>query len=438
MEREEEKIRQEIFERVKQLYQLKFERKEFIPGKTPVRYAGRFFDESDMINLVDSSLDFWLTAGRYAEELEMSLAEFLDLSDAILVNSGSSANLVAITALTSPKLGAKQLQAGDEVITTAMGFPSTLSPIVQNNLVPVFVDVEVGTYNARPEDIEKAVGPGTKAIFLAHTLGNPFDLDAVTEIARKNDLWLVEDNCDALGSKWRDKLTGTFGHISTVSFYPAHHITTGEGGCVFTDDDLLAQIARSVRDWGRDCFCGPGENDTCGKRFTQQLGNLPYGYDHKYVYSHIGYNLKVTDMQAAIGVAQLEKLPRFVERRRENFQLLSDGLEPYADRLILPRANPNSEPAWFGFPISIAEGEKFSRNDLTTWLERHGVETRNMFGGNLVRQPAFMDIEHRKVGDLSNSDFVMNNTFFIGVYPGIDKAQVDYMIEVIKNFFDNQ
>jgi CDP-6-deoxy-D-xylo-4-hexulose-3-dehydrase len=435
MTKEEKKIRQEIFALVRKLYKHKYQEKPFIPGKTPVRYAGRVFDEKEITNLVDSALDFWLTSGRYAEEFESRFAQYFDVSDAILVNSGSSANLIALSTLTSPKLGNRRLKPGDEVITVAAGFPATVAPIVQNNLVPVFVDVKVGTYNAIPGQLKEAIGPKTRAIFLAHTLGNPFDVDTVLELAKKHDLWLIEDNCDSLGSKFRDRLTGTFGHLSTVSFYPAHHITTGEGGCVITNDEELARIAKSFRDWGRDCYCNPGENNTCGKRFSQQFGTLPSGYDHKYVYSHIGYNLKMTDMQASIGVAQLDKLEWFVRRRKENFDRLYNGLIPYENKIILPEATPHSDPSWFSFLLTIREDAGFSRNKLTSFLEQNGIETRNLFCGNLLRQPAFLDIKKRKIGDLKNTDLIMNNTFFIGLYPGIGRAQIDYVLEVFEEFF---
>jgi CDP-4-dehydro-6-deoxyglucose reductase, E1 len=436
MTEEEKKIRQEIFALVGKLYKHKYQEKPFIPGKTPVRYAGRFFDEKEIINLVDASLDFWLTSGRYAEELESRLAQYFDVSDALLVNSGSSANLVALSTLTSPKLGDRRLKPGDEVITVAAGFPATVAPIVQDNLVPVFVDVKVGTYNAIPGQLKEAIGPKTRAIFLAHTLGNPFDIDTVLELVKKHDLWLIEDNCDSLGSKFRGRLTGTFGHLSTVSFYPAHHITTGEGGCVITNDEELARIARSFRDWGRDCYCNPGENNTCGKRFSQQFGTLPLGYDHKYVYSHIGYNLKMTDMQASIGVAQLDKLELFIRRRKENFDRLYSGLIPYQNKIILPEATPHSDPSWFGFLLTIKEDAGFSRNKLTSFLEQNGIETRNLFCGNLIRQPAFLNIKKRQIGDLKNADLIMNNTFFIGLFPGIGKAQIDYVLEVFREFFE--
>jgi len=428
-------LREKIIALTKEYYHKKFASKEFIPGKDKVHYAGRVFDDKELTNLVDSGLDFWLTSGRFSEEFEMQLASFLGVSDAILVNSGSSANLIAVSALTSPKLGEKRLKPGDEVITVAAGFPSTLAPIIQNNLVPVFVDVEPGTYNVKAELILKAVSSKTKAIFLAHTLGNPFDIDAVKAVADRYGLWLIEDNCDALGSKYKGQLTGTFGHISTVSFYPAHHITTGEGGCVFTNDETLAKIARSFRDWGRDCYCNSGENNTCGKRFSQHFGSLPHGYDHKYVYSHIGYNLKMTDMQAAIGLAQFDKLESFTEKRKENFNRLYKGLEAYSQYFLLPRATAASDPSWFCFLISVKETAPFTRNRLTEYLENNLVETRNLFSGNLLRHPAFAHIDCRVYGELVNTDFIMNNTFFIGVYPGLTDQHIDYVLSVFSNFF---
>lgn len=436
MTEEEKRIRNEIFILVEKLYQYKLKSKIFIPGKTHVRYAGRVFDEKEMINLVDAALDFWLTAGRYAEEFESRFADFLRVSDAVLVNSGSSANLIALSALTSTKLGDRRLMPQDEVITVAAGFSTTVAPIIQNGLIPVFVDVNIGTYNAISEQIKEAVSPQTRAIFLAHTLGNPFDLDIVLDLIKKYDLWLIEDNCDALGSTYRGKLTGAFGHLATFSFYPAHHITMGEGGCVVTNDEELARIVRSFRDWGRDCYCAPGENNTCGKRFSQQFGTLPHGYDHKYVYSHIGYNLKITDMQAAIGVAQLDKLNWLTQRRKYNFDKLYKGLERFSETLILPEATPHSNPSWFCFIITVRKDAGFSRNELTSFLERNGIETRNIFCGNLTRQPAFLDIKKRLVCELKNTDLIMNNTFFIGLYPGIDDNQIDYVVEKFSEFFD--
>lgn len=435
MGRNEQDIRKEIFDLVREIHLLKYGGREFIPGKTPVRYAGRVFDEQEMINLVDASLDFWLTAGRFAEEFESRFAEYFDVSDAVLVNSGSSANLVAMSTLTSPKLEERQLRPGDEVITVAAGFPTTVAPVVQNGLVPVFVDVQLATYNVIEEQVAEAIGPKTRAIFIAHTMGNPFNLAALTGLAEKHHLWLIEDNCDALGSRYEGRLTGTFGDLATFSFYPAHHITMGEGGCVVTNSEDLARVARSFRDWGRDCYCSGGENNTCGKRFTQQFGTLPYGYDHKYVYSHIGYNLKVTDMQAAIGVAQLDKLEGFIQARKSHFKAIHDGLKPFEDRIILPEATPASDPSWFGFVISVRPGARFTRNELTGYLEQAGIETRNLFSGNLTRQPAYLDIPKRVVGDLRNTDFIMENTFFIGVYPGLDDAQIGYVLDRFNEFF---
>ncbi len=432
-------LRKEIKKKVIQYYCQKFgKNQKFIPGKTKVNYSGRVFDETELINLVDASLDFWLTAGRFSEEFELKIAEYLDVSNVILVNSGSSANLVAVSAVTSPKLWDERLKPGDEVITVAAGFPSTLAPIVQNNLVPVFVDVNIGTYNIIAERIEEAISPRTKAVFLAHTLGNPFDLDTVMNLAEKYDLWVIEDNCDAFGSRYNGKFTGTFGHLSTISFYPAHHITTGEGGCVVTNDENLARIVRSYRDWGRDCYCVGGENNTCGKRFSQQFGTLPYRYDHKYVYSHIGYNLKMTDMQAAIGSAQMDKLDDFTLKRKNNFNKIYEGLKPYKKYLVLPEPTPKSDPSWFVFIITVKDNNKFTRDDLTQFLENNLIETRNLFAGNLLRQPAFIDIKHRVHGSLNNTDYIMNNTFFIGVYPGLTDEKIEYVLQKFEEFFKNK
>ncbi|MBK7215223.1 MAG: lipopolysaccharide biosynthesis protein RfbH [Bacteroidales bacterium] len=432
---EANELRSEIKKLVKAYYTEKFSPKPFVAGDSIVRYAGRVFDEEELTNLVDSSLDFWLTAGPHAEAFENEFADFLGCDDSILVNSGSSANLVAMSSLTSEKLRDRQLKPGDEVITLAAGFPTTVAPIVQNRLVPVFIDMEPGTYAPDPENIEKALSPKVKAIFMAHTLGNPFDLGKVMDIARKHNLWVIEDNCDALGSTYNGKYTGTHADLGTVSFYPAHHMTMGEGGSVVTSNEDLARIARSFRDWGRDCYCASGEDNTCGIRFTQQFGLLPPGYDHKFVYSHIGYNLKVTDMQAAVGRAQLKKLPGFIAKRKENFKLLYEGLKPFEDRLILPKATENSDPSWFGFLVTMREQEKYSRTGLVQFLNQNKVHTRNLFGGNLLRQPGFMNIEHRVSGNLSNTDLIMNNTFFIGVYPGLGKQEIDYMVETISRYF---
>lgn len=433
-EGKDSELRARILDLVGEYYQARFAGTPFRPGIDSIHYAGRVFDAEELGRLVDSSLDFFLTAGRFADEFEAQFAEYFGLSAAHLVNSGSSANLVAVTALTSPKLGERRLRPGDEVITVAAGFPTTVAPILQNRLVPVFVDVSLGDYTALPARLEEAVGPRTRAIVMAHTMGVPFDLDTVTRLAKDHHLWVVEDNCDALGSRYRGQLTGTFGDLSTVSFYPAHHITMGEGGCVLTGNETLSRIARSIRDWGRDCYCAGGENNTCGKRFSQQFGALPQGYDHKYVYTHVGYNLKVTDMQAAIGVAQLAKLEGFIARRKANFQRLQAMLEPHADRLLLPHAPPNTDPSWFGYVVTVRDDAGFTRDELTRFLEANRIETRNLFSGNLLRQPAFADIEHRVVGDLANTDIIMQRTFFVGVYPGLDEARLEYMGSVFDRF----
>jgi CDP-4-dehydro-6-deoxyglucose reductase, E1 len=426
--------RRQILDLVSRYYRERHAPRAFEPDRDSVRYAGRVFGEAEMRALVDSSLDFYLTASRYTEEFEAGFADYLGVSDALFVNSGSSANLVALTTLTSPKLGGRRLQPGDEVITVAAGFPSTVAPIIQNGLIPVFVDVRLGDYNADPEGLRAAVSPRTRAIMLAHTLGVPFELDTVMELVEKHDLWFVEDNCDALGATYRGRLTGTFGHLATSSFYPAHHITTGEGGMVVTNDTALARIAQSIRDWGRDCYCAGGENNTCGKRFSQQFGSLPYGYDHKYVYSHLGYNLKATDMQAAIGSAQLERIDEFVAARKGNHARLLAALTRYEDRLILPTTPQQRNPSWFSFVITVRENAGFKRPDLTAFLEANRIETRGLFSGNLLRHPAFETIERRVVGDLRNTDTVMNQTFFVGVFPGIDDTRLDYMIETFERF----
>jgi CDP-6-deoxy-D-xylo-4-hexulose-3-dehydrase len=430
----EKQLRNEILEKTKEYYKIKFSSEKYSEGDR-IPFARRVFDENELVNLVDSSLDFWLTAGRYAEDFEYEFAQFMDVNHCLLVNSGSSANLVAFTTLTSPKLGERRLKKGDEVITVAAGFPTTINPIIQNGLVPVYVDVELSTYNIKVEDLEKALSDKTKAIMIAHTLGNPFDLGAIMEFASKHDLFVVEDCCDAVGSTYDGKKVGTFGHLATVSFYPAHHMTMGEGGAVLTSDDELIKIATSFRDWGRDCYCGPGSDNTCGRRFSMQYGKLPVGYDHKYVYSHIGYNLKVTDMQAAIGMAQLEKLPSFIEKRKENFNKIKKELKKYENYFILPEATKNSDPSWFGFPITVKENNKFSRNDLTLYLEKNMIMTRLLFAGNVTKQPAYLDIECRIIGDLDNTDYIMNNTFFIGVYPGINDDQIAYIAKVFESFF---
>ena len=411
-----------------------FPEREFLPGETPVPVSGKVIDAGDLGPVIDSALDCWFTTGRFAEDFERKLARFVGVRAASLVNSGSSANLLAISALTSPKLGDRRLQPGDEVITVAAGFPTTVNPVLQNHLVPVFLDIVLPTYEIDVSQLEAARSENTKAIGIAHTLGNVFDLDAVTAFARKYNLWLVEDCCDALGSTWKGRKVGTFGDIATISFYPAHHITMGEGGAVLTDKPNLQVIIDSFRDWGRDCWCDPGKENTCGKRFEWQLGTLPCGYDHKYTYSHIGYNLKATDMQAALGASQIEKLPEFIERRKENFRYLHTALEPFEDCLLLPEATPGSDPSWFGFPIGVREEAPFRRDDLTRALEAKKIATRLLFGGNLLRQPAYEGRIHRAIGDLRNTDFAMNHVFWVGVYPGLTKPMLDFVAGAVGEF----
>jgi len=427
-------IKKEIFDLVSKYYTEKHKPKEFIPGETYIPYAGRIYNEKEIISLVDSSLDFWLTAGRFAKQFEEEFAKVLGVKHCILTNSGSSANLLAISALTSTKLGEKRLKPGDEVITTACAFPTTVNPIIQNNLIPVFVDINIGTYNIQVNKIKAAISDKTKAIFLAHTLGNPFDLDKILEICKKYNLWLIEDNCDALGSKYNGKYTGTFGHIATFSFYPAHHITMGEGGALVTNDTQLERLIKSFRDWGRDCWCEPGCDNTCGKRFEWKLGSLPFGYDHKYIYSHIGYNLKITDMQAAVGVEQLKKLPSFIEVRKKNFMLLYEGLKKYENYFILPEIEPKADPSWFGFLVTVRKDARFTRDEIVKYLENNKIATRMLFAGNIIRHPSFENIKYRVCGNLKNTDFIMNNTFWVGVYPGLSLEMIDYIINTIEKF----
>lgn len=407
---------------------------DFRPGESSIAYAGRVYDEQELTTLVDSALDFWLTAGSYCASFEQALQEFLGVRYALLCNSGSSANLLAMSALTSPKLGERQLRPGDEVITVAAGFPTTLNPILQNQLVPVFLDVELGTYNIVTDDLDAAWSERTKAIMIAHTLGNPFNIEAVRAFAQDRGLWLIEDNCDALGAEYQGQLTGTFGDLATLSFYPAHHITTGEGGCVLTSDPTLKVVSESFRDWGRDCWCAPGACDTCNKRFGWKLGDLPQGYDHKYVYSHIGYNLKMTDMQAAIGCEQMKKLPDFVARRRANWNRLNDGLKTLEEYFVLPVATANSEPSWFGYPLTVRANAPFSREDLLLRLQERKIATRLLFGGDLRRQPAYRDVRYRAVGELPNTEVVLNHMFWVGVYPKLTEQMIDYMIETFTEF----
>ena len=431
-------LRQEILDLVRQYSREEFRKKPFNSQKDLLHYAGRVFDEQELVNLVDASLDFYLTANRYADQFEAEFADYFDVSNALLVNSGSSANLIALTTLTSPQLGKRALKPGDEVITVAAGFPTTVAPIVQNQLVPVFVDVNLADYTVISERLSKAISNKTRAIFMAHTMGVPFNLDVVMKLAAENNLWVIEDNCDALGSRYRERLTGTFGHIATASFYPAHHITMGEGGCVITNDIQLARIARSFRDWGRDCYCAGGKSNTCGERFSQQFGSLPKGFDHKYVYSHIGYNLKVTDMQAAIGCAQLKKLPSFIEMRKKNHKAIAEMLRKYEGKLILHQKTEKSDPSWFCYVVSVREDAGFTRNELTRFLEVNRIETRNLFSGNLLRHPAFQNIEKRVVGGLENTDRIMRNTFFIGVYPRIEDLRLDHIALTFDRFFQGE
>jgi len=434
----EAELRQQIASLVAEFHQVRSLKQAYIPGKTPVRYAGRVFDEKEIQAAVEASLDFWLTEGRFTEEFQSELAEKIGVEYAFFVNSGSSANLLALTALTSPLLEERRLRPGDEVITVAAGFPTTLNPIILNGLMPVFVDVDIPAYNAKVEEIEAAISDRTRAIFIAHTLGNPFDLGQIMKLVEKHDLYLIEDNCDALGSTYEGKNTGSFGHLATCSFYPAHHMTTGEGGAVLTSDDTLARVVRSLKDWGRDCYCGPGESNTCGRRFSGQYGALPYGYDHKYVYSHIGFNLKTTDIQAAIGVEQLKKVDGFCQIRRNNFISYIDGFKKYDGYFTLPRATEGADPAWFAFPITVRKNAGFTRTELTDYLSNKTIETRNLFGGNLLRQPAYQNIIHRTISDLKNTDRIMNDTFFLGTYPGIGKVQIDYTLSVIGEFLSHQ
>jgi CDP-6-deoxy-D-xylo-4-hexulose-3-dehydrase len=429
MTKQAEKLRAKILKLTAEYYSEAFPPRDFLPGEMPVPISGRVFDANELQLLVDSSLDFWLTTGRFAAQFEKEFAQFFGLRHAILVNSGSSANLLALSALTSPQLGERALHPSDEVITVAAGFPTTVNPIIQNNLVPVFVDVTIPTYNVDVTKLEAALSSKTHAVMIAHTLGNPFDLETVSAFCKRHNLWLIEDCCDAVGATYNGKPVGTYGDIATVSFYPAHHITMGEGGAVLTDDPKLKKLIESFRDWGRDCWCDTGKDNTCGKRFEHQLGDLPFGYDHKYTYSHIGYNLKATDMQAAVGVAQLQKLPAFIEARRGNFAYLHAGLADLQEFIILPKATPNSQPSWFGFPIAVHPEAPFTRNQLVQFLNSRKIGTRLLFGGNLVRQPAYQGVSYRVVGSLKNADFVMNQVFWIGVYPGLTRPMLDYVIE---------
>lgn len=444
-------LRAEILEKVAAFARARWQPQVFTPGKTPAPYAGRIFDEDEVVTLVDASLDFWLTSGRFSRQLESELAAYVGVAECRLVNSGSSANLIAFSTITSPRLGDRRVKKGDEVITLAAGFPTTVAPMIQFGATPVFVDVDPVTDNIDTAMLEPALSDRTKAVMVAHTLGNPFDLDAVISFCNKHELWLIEDNCDALGSTYTStktgapitKRTGSFGHLSTSSFYPAHQMTTGEGGAVYTNDPELALIAESFRDWGRDCHCAPGRSNTCGERFSQCFGELPFGYDHKYTYSHFGYNLKMTDLQAAIGVAQLKKLPSFVGARRRNFKYLSERLEGLEPLLRLPRATPNSNPSWFGYLITIDPENEYgvTRDSMVAKLEKARVQTRMLFAGNLLRQPAFDEMRRtrtgfRSIGDLSNTDFLMNNAFWFGVYPGMTNNHLDHIVATIESHLE--
>jgi CDP-6-deoxy-D-xylo-4-hexulose-3-dehydrase len=429
-----QQLREQILELTAEYHREAFPLRDFQPGKSPVPVSGKVIDGADLCSVVDSALDCWFTTGRFAKAFEKKLARFVGVRGCSLVNSGSSANLVALTALTSPKLGDRQLKPGDEVITVAAGFPTTVNPIIQNNLVPVFLDVTLPTLEIDVSQLESALSPRTRAIMIAHTLGNTFDLDAVMAFARKHKLWVVEDCCDALGSTYRGQKVGTFGDLATLSFYPAHHITMGEGGAVLTNTPLLQTLVESFRDWGRDCWCEPGLDNTCGKRFDWELGTLPCGYDHKYTYSHIGYNLKATDMQAALGLSQLDHLEHFIHSRRDNFRYLREALEPMKDVLMLPVATEGAEPSWFGFPLGVRADAPFTRDQLVRALEAEKIGTRLMFAGNLLRQPAYQEIKFRQIGDLPNTDYVMRNVLWLGVFPGLTRPMLDHIAGTIARF----
>lgn len=430
----QEQLREEIIQLVAE-YAAAAQPPAFQPGSTVIPPAGKVVGAPEMQLMVHASLDAWLTTGRFNDQFEQKLAKFIGVKHLITVNSGSSANLVAFNTLTSPKLGERAIQPGDEVIGVAAGFPTTVNPILQFGAVPVFVDVELGTYNIDVTKLEAAIGPKTKAIMLAHTLGNPFNLEVITALCKKYKLWLVEDCCDALGSTYKGQMVGTFGDIGTMSFYPAHHITMGEGGAVFTNNYELKMIAESFRDWGRDCYCAPGKDNTCGKRFCQKLGTLPEGYDHKYTYSHLGYNLKITDMQAACGLAQIDRAPGFIQARKDNFAYLTERLQSCAEFLLLPQATENSDPSWFGFPVTLKPEANASRVDLLTYLDQHKIGTRLLFAGNLTRQPYMIDRTYRVSGELTNTDRVMNDTFWIGVYPGLSREMLDFAATKLEQFF---
>lgn len=428
-------LRKQISELVEQYAELQYQETPFEPGETVVPPSGKVIGATELQYMVEASLDGWLTTGRFNEQFEKELAEFIGIKHLITVNSGSSANLVAFSTLTSPKLGERAIKKGDEVIGVAAGFPTTVNPIVQFGAIPVFVDVDAKTHNIDADLIEAAIGPKTKAIMLAHTLGNPFNLGKVKALCEKYNLWLIEDCCDALGAKFDGKMVGTWGDIGTLSFYPAHHMTMGEGGAVFTNNDQLITIAESFRDWGRDCYCAPGCDDTCGNRFGQQFGTLPHGYDHKYVYAHLGYNLKITDMQAACGLAQLKRLPEFIEKRNANFEYLKNRLATVTDFIELTEATENSTPSWFGFPITLKETAGVNRVDFTKYLDQNKIGSRLLFAGNLTCQPYFENVEYRTVGELTNTDITMNQTLWLGIYPALGEEHLDYIAEKFEEFF---
>lgn len=432
------KIRDKILSLVDNYSEINFKSKEFVPGVSEVPVSGKVIGNLELKNMVEASLDGWLTTGRFNDQFQKKLANFLGVKCLLTVNSGSSANLIAFSTLTSPKLKEKSIQKNDEVISVAAGFPTTVNPIVQFGAIPVFIDVKLPTYNIDENLIEEAITKKTKAIMLAHTLGNPFNVKKIKDICEKYNLWLIEDSCDALGSKYNNQKVGTFGDLATLSFYPAHHITMGEGGAVFTNNKKLERISESFRDWGRDCYCEPGKDNTCTKRFGWQLGDLPFGYDHKYTYSHMGYNMKITDMQASCGLAQLDSLENFIVKRKENFKFLYENMRELEDFLILPKAEENSDPSWFGFPLSLKGDNKFNRNELTKFLNQNKIGTRLLFSGNITKQPFMKNINYKVHKNLDVTDFIMNNTFWIGLYPGLSNQHLEYMVERIKKFFKKQ
>lgn len=427
-------IREKILNLVSDYTSISHKAKKFYPGETFVPYSGKVYDENELQYLVSSSLDFWLTSGRFNEKFQSELSNFLNTKFVITTNSGSSANLLALSSLTSDLFEDRKINPGDEVITVAASFPTTVNPILQNNLVPVFLDIDIPSYNINADLIESAISDKTKVIMIAHTLGNPFDLDKISKIAKDNNLWLIEDCCDALGATYNNQMVGTFGDVSTLSFYPAHQITMGEGGAIFTNNPKIKRSVESFRDWGRDCFCAPGVNNTCGKRFEWKLGDLPYGYDHKYIYSNVGYNLKLTDMQAAVGLAQLQKINNFIEKRRKNFLYLQTNLKKFTNYFILPESSSNSNPSWFGFPITIKDGAPFSREDLIFFLTLNKIDTRTIFSGNITRQPYFYNKRFRLIGNLTNTDKLMSDTFMIGVFPGLTTEMLEYVISKFEEF----